>query len=108
MENLPMKKDKVKLTPEQLFNIYRECEAPGSPVKQILERHGLRPWDLVTVRRKIKEAAIEALSAPRTRGRRKAVVSIEEHQKIVKELEESKEALSAVGHEFALLKKRVN
>ena len=108
MENLPMKKDKVKLTPEQLFNIYQECLAPGAPVKQILERHGLKPWDLVAIRRKIKEAALEALSAPRTRGRKKSVVSIEEHQQVVKELQESKEALSAVGHEFALLKKRVN
>ena len=108
MENTPMKKDKPRLTPEQMFNIYQECLAPGAPVKQILERYGLKPWDLVTIRRKVKEAAMEALSSPRRRGRKKSSVSIEEHQKVVKELQESKEALSAVGHEFALLKKRVN
>jgi len=107
LENISIK-NKVKLTPEQIFNIYQECMAPGAPVKQILERHWLKPWDLVAIRKKIKEAALEALSSPRKRGRRKSVVSIEEHQEVLKELEESKEALSAVGHEFALLKKRVH
>lgn len=108
MENILIKKDKVKLTPEQLFEIYQECSMPEAPVKQILERHGLKPWDLVVIRRKIKEAALEAISSPRTKGRKKSVVTTEEHQKVLKELEESKDALSAVGHEFALLKKRVN
>lgn len=108
MESIPIKKDKVKLTPEQLFEIYQECSMPEAPVKQILERHGLKPWDLVVMRRKIKEAALEAISSPRTKGRKKSVVTAEEHQKVLKELEESKDALSAVGHEFALLKKRVN
>jgi len=41
------KKEHVKLTPEQLFDIYLECNAPGAPVKTILGRYGLRPWDLV-------------------------------------------------------------
>lgn len=108
MENISTKKDRVKLTPEQLFDIYQECIAPGAPVKQILERHGLKPWDLVAIRKKIKEAALEVLSGTRTRGRKKSVVPVEQYQRVAKELEESKEALSAIGHEFALLKKRVN
>lgn len=37
------KKERVKLTPEQLFEVYLECNAPGAPVKTILERYGLRP-----------------------------------------------------------------
>ena len=42
--NVNSKKERLKLTPEQLFDIYLECNAPGAPVKPILERYGLRPW----------------------------------------------------------------
>lgn len=102
------KKERVKLTPEQLFNIYLECNAPGAPVKTILERHGLRPWDLVGIRRKIKAASLEALANPGRQRRKQQVVSIEQHQKVSKELEEAKDALAAVGHELSLLKKRTS
>jgi len=36
--NTNAKKERLKLTQEQLFNIYLECNAPGVPVKTILER----------------------------------------------------------------------
>src|SRR3989338_6751834 len=55
--NTNIKKERLKLTPEQLFNIYLECNAPGAPVKTILDRYGLRPWDLVAIRKKVKAAA---------------------------------------------------
>ena len=98
----------MKLTPEQLFNIYQECVGAGAPVKAILQRHGLKPWDLVAIRKKVREASLESLSHTGTRGRKKSLVPLEEFQKLSKELEYTKDALSAVGHEFALLKKRVN
>ena len=34
-----IKKERLKLTPEQLFDIYLECNAPGAPVKTILARY---------------------------------------------------------------------
>ena len=108
MENISMKKERLKLTPEQLFNIYQECSGAGAPVKSILQRHGMNPWDLVAIRKKVREAALEALSHTGTRGRKKSIVPLEDFQKLSKELEETKDALSAVGHEFSLLKKRVN
>ena len=58
--NTNLKKERLKLTPEQLFNLYLECNAPGAPVKPILERYGLRPWDLIAIRKKVKAAAMEA------------------------------------------------
>jgi len=99
---------KVKLTPEQLYEIYLECNAPGAPVKSILSRHGLRPWDLVAIRKRVKAAAIETLANPRKPGRRQQTVSVEQYHQVAKELNEAKDALSAVGHELALLKKRTN
>jgi hypothetical protein len=102
------KKERIKLTPEQMFDIYMECNAPGAPVKQILQRHGLVPWDLVAIRKKIKAAAIEALSNPGKRGRKQSVVPVEQLQKVSRELSETKDALAAVGHELSLLKKRVD
>ncbi|HEO63872.1 MAG TPA: hypothetical protein ENN78_01215 [Candidatus Omnitrophica bacterium] len=105
MTNTNPKKERVKLNPEQLYEIYLECNAPGAPVKTILERYGLKPWDLVAIRKKVKTAAMETLANPGKPGRRQQTVSVEQHQKVSKELTETKDALSAVGHELALLKK---
>ena len=108
MENiLTTKKERLKLTPEQLFDVYLECTAPGAPVKTILERYGLKPWDLVALRKKVRLGAIEAISNAKP-GRKKHVVAVEQFQQVSKELGETKDALAAVGHELSLLKKRVN
>ena len=106
--NTNHKKDQLKLTPEQLYDIYLECNAPGAPVKAILARYGLRPWDLVAIRKKVKAAALEALANPGKPGRHKQTVDAEQYQKVSKELSDTKDALSAVGHELALLKKRTS
>ena len=102
------KKEHVKLTPEQLFDIYLECNAPGAPIKPILERYGLRPWDLVAIRKKIRAAAMEALAHPGKQGRKQQVIPAEQYQRVSKELIETKDALAAVGHELSLLKKRTS
>jgi hypothetical protein len=102
------KKDQIKLTPEQIYEIYLECNAPGAPVKAILARHGLNPWDLVAIRKKVKSAALEALAIQGKPGRHKQTVDIEQYQKIAQELNNTKDALAAVGHELALLKKRTS
>jgi len=107
LETISMKKERLKLTPEQLFDIYQECSAPGAPIKIILERYGLKPWDLIAIRKKVKTAAIDALANSKP-GRKKQVVVLEQYQQVSKELGETKDALAAVGHELSLLKKRVN
>ncbi len=101
------KKERIKLTPEQLFNLYQECNAPGVHVKTILARYGLKPWDLIAIRKKVKAAAMEALAGSRP-GRKKRLIDAEQYQQVSKELQETKDALAAVGHELSLLKKRVN
>ncbi len=106
--NINSKKERLKLTPEQLFNIYLECNAPGAPIKPIMERYGLRPWNLIAIRKKIKAAAMEALAHSGKQGRKQQVIPIEQYQRIFKELDETKDALAAVGHELSLLKKRTN
>jgi len=102
------KKEHVKLTPEQLFDIYLECNAPGASIKTILGRYGLRPWDLVAIRKKIRAAALEALSHPGKQGRKPQAIAVERYQQVSKELDQTKDALAAVGHELSLLKKRTS
>jgi len=108
LETTETKKERVKLTPEQLFNIYMECIAPGAPVKMILQRNGLVPWDLVAIRKKVKAAALEALSRKGKPGRKQQVIPVEQYQRVARQLEEAKDALAAVGHELSLLKKRTD
>ncbi|OIN99678.1 hypothetical protein COY52_07205 [Candidatus Desantisbacteria bacterium CG_4_10_14_0_8_um_filter_48_22] len=108
METIENKKERIKLTPEQLFNVYMECIAPGAPVKMILQRNGLVPWDLVAIRKKVKAAAIEALSRKGKPGRKQQVIPVEQYQRVARQLEETKDALAAVGHELSLLKKRTD
>ena len=104
----PLKKDRTKLSPDQLYQVYLECNTPGAPVKTILERYGLKPWDLAAIRKKVKSAAIEALANPGKPGRRQQVVAVEQYQQVSKELNQTKDALAAVGHELSLLKKKTS
>lgn len=108
MTSKTTKIEKTKLTAEQLYEIYLECNAPNAPVKTILARIGLKPWDLVAIRKKIKSAAVDALANPGKAGRRQQTISVEKYQKLSQELSDAKDALSAVAHELALLKKRTS
>ena len=108
MENPIKKREKLNLTPEEMFNIFMECSVANAPVKDILVRYNLKPWHLVEIRKKIKEASLEALANKGKRRGRKQFVAAEQFQTVCRELEQTKDALSAVGHELALLKKRVN
>jgi hypothetical protein len=102
------KKEKSKLTPEQLFQIYTECNLLNAPVKQILERYNLKPWDLVVIRKKVQAGALSALAQKGKPGRKQRLVPVEELEKVNQELQNTKDALAAVGHELSLLKKRVD
>ncbi|MGE3063601.1 MAG: hypothetical protein AB7T10_08220 [bacterium] len=103
---LNTKKEKSKLTPEQLFQIYTECNLPNAPVKQILKKHNLKPWDLVIIRKKVQSAALSALAQRGKPGRKQQLVPVEELEKVNQELQNTKDALAAVGHKLSLLKKK--
>ena len=81
---------------------------PNAPVKTILDKHGLKPWHLLALRKRIKQAAISELTNPAKPGRRKTLVPSEDVEKLDKELTQAKDALAAVGHELALLKKKTS
>jgi hypothetical protein len=51
---------------------------------------------------------MEALANPRKQGRKQQIIPVEQYQRAVKELSETKDALCAVGYELSLLKKRTN
>lgn len=108
MENSVEKKEKIKLTTEEMFNIFLECSVANAPVKQILERYHIKPWHLVEIRKIVKEASLEALSNKGKRKGKKQYITLERFQSVCRELDQTKDALSAVGHELALSKKRVN
>ena len=108
MENSVKKTEKLKLTPEEMFNIFIECSVANAPVKQILERYHLKPWHLVDIRKRVKEVSLEALSNKGKRKKIKQYVTLGQFQTVCRELEQTKDALSAVGHELSLLKKRVS
>lgn len=109
MDTINQTKGRVKHTPEELYQIYQECNVPGTPVKLVLQRHGMRPWELSVLRKRAREALLSAFASPP--GRRKNRVDMvprNKYQSLLYELEETKDALAAVAHELALLKKRVN
>lgn len=108
MENQAHKNVKIKLTPEEMFSVFLECNVTGAPVKEILARHHLKPWHLLEIRKKVKEASLAALSTQGKRKGKKQYVTADQFQSVCRELEQTKDALSAVGHELALLKKRVS
>ncbi len=99
---------KIKLTPEQLFDIYQECSMPNAPVKAILEKYGLKPWHLIALRKRIKQAALSELSNPAKPGKKKSLVPVDDLRQAEKELAQVKDALATVGHELALLKKKTS
>jgi len=48
---------------------------------------------------------METLANPRRKGRKQQAIPAEQYQRALKELNETKDALAAVGHELSLLKK---
>lgn len=107
-ENQQNRSKKLNLTPEQLFDIYQECSMPNAPVKAILDKYGLKPWHLVALRKRIKQAVLSELSIPAKPGKKKSMVPVGNLAQIDKELSQTKDALAAVGHELALLKKKTS
>jgi len=110
MTDLPQNQaiKKPKLTADQLYLIVQECSVPGAPVKTILERHGLKPWHLISLKKRIKEAVLQELSNPAKRGKKKAVIPVEDVYQLERELSQAKDALTTVGYELSLLKKKTS
>lgn len=100
------KKQKRKLTADEKWEIYQECEQPGAQIGEILRKRGLYSSDLQSIRKDVKEGALERLRM-RKPGRKKITsVPVEDHEQLKKELAEKEKALAELSVIFTALKKK--
>ena len=94
------------LSPEKKFQIFLESQSGESPVGEILRREGIYSTDLVRIRQKVKEGALERL-ADRP-GRRGKTVSRDDYEALKRELEQKERALADLAVEVGVLRKKTN
>ena len=100
------KKKRRFLSPEKKYQIFLESQSGKSPTGEILRREGLYSTDLVRIREKVKEGALERL-ADRPGAKRKTVPR-EDYEALKRELEEKERALAEQAVELAILRKKTN
>ncbi len=101
-------KQKRRLSAEEKWEIYQECEKPGVQIGEVLRKRGMYSSDLQNIRRDVKEGALDRLRMSKP-GRRKVTnVPIKEHEQLRKELAEKEKALAELSVIFTTLKKKVN
>ena len=100
------KKKRRYLSPEKKFQIFLESQTGKTPVGEILRREGIYSTDLARIRKQVKEAALDRLSA-RPGSKRKAVPR-EDYEALKRELEEKERALADQAVELAILRKKTN
>jgi len=102
------KKQRRKLSAEERWQIYRECEQLGAKVGEILRKYGLYSSDLHNIRTIVKEASLEGLRQSKPGRRKVTTVSVGEHEQLERELAEKEKALAEMTVMFTALKKKVN
>ena len=100
------KKKRRFLSPEKKFQIFLESQTGKTPVGEILRREGIYSTDLARIRKQVKEAALERLSA--RPGPKRKTVPRENHEALKRELEEKERALADQAVELAILRKKTN
>jgi transposase len=102
------KKQRRRLSAEEKWEIYLECENPEAKIGEILRKHGLYSSDLQNIRRDVKEGALYRLRMSKPGRRKVSSVPREEHEQLRKELAEKEKALAEMSVIFTTLKKKVN
>ncbi len=93
------------LTAEKKFDLFVEsCRSPGR-VGEMLRREGLYHTDLARIRAVVEEGALAALRSVRPGKKKKASVSAEVHEVLLREKEEVEKALASLAMENQALKK---
>ena len=108
-DNTKSQKEKKKrrfLSPEKKFQIYLESQSGKTQVGELLRREGIYSTDLARIRKQVKEAALERLSA--RPGAKRKTVPQESYEALKKELEEKERALAEQAVELAILRKKTN
>jgi len=100
------KKKRHFLSPEKKFQIFLESQTGKTPVGEILRREGIYSTDLARIRKQVKDAALERLSA--RPGPKRKTVPRENYEVLKKELEEKERALADQAVELAILRKKTN
>ena len=94
------------LSPEKKFQIFVESVSGKTPVGEILRREGMYSTDLVRIRQKVQEAALERL-ADRP-GAKKRTAARDDYEALKRELEDKERALAELALELAILRKKTN
>lgn len=102
------KKTRRRLSAEEKWNIYQQCETPGVKIGDVLRAHGLYSSDLQLIRREVREGALERLSKSRPGRKKVQFVPVEERDQLKRELEQKEKALAELSVMFTSLKKKVN
>jgi len=97
-----------RLSAEEKWRIYQQCQQPDARVGEILRAHGLYSSDLQKIRRAVEEGALESLRQSRPGRKKKTSVPIEDHEGLQRELYEKEKALAEMTVLFTTLKKKVN
>jgi transposase-like protein len=106
--NAKKSKKRRKLSAEEKFEIYQECQKPDAKIGEILRKHGLYSSDLQKIRRTVEEGALEALRQSRPGRKKVTTVPVENHEELQAELREKEKALAEMSVLFTALKKKVN
>jgi len=102
------KRQKRRLSAEEKWQIYRECEEPGAKIGEILRKHGLYSSDLHNIRKMVKEGSLERLRQSKPGRKQVTAVPIREYERLQGELAEKEKALAEMTVMFTALKKKVN
>jgi transposase-like protein len=108
MEHGNDKTQKRRLSAEEKWQIYQECEQPGAKVGEILRKYRLYSSDLQNIRRDVKDGALERLRQCRPGRKKVTAVPREEHEQLRQDLAEKEKALAELSVLFTALKKKVN
>lgn len=101
-------KKRKRLSAEEKWRIYQMCQQPGAKIGEILRSHGLYSSELQKIRQAVEQGALESLRQSRPGRKKKESVSITEHERLQRELEEKEKALAEMTVLFTALKKKVN
>jgi transposase len=108
MQSNGKRKPRRRLSAEEKWQIYQECEQPGVKIGDILRKYGLYSSDLQNIRRDIKEGALDRLRKSKPGRKPLVTVSIDEHERLRRDLSEKEKALAELNVMFTVLKKKVN
>ena len=107
-EQTTQKTKRRRLSAEEKYRIYQECQQPDAHIGEILRKNGLYSSDLQVIRRTVEAGAIEALRNSKPGRRKIKTVSKDDYDCLDKDLKEKEKALAELSVLFTTLKKKVN